>query len=299
MKKEARILGGLFGVACGDALGGTLEFLSKREGKEEYGYLKEIVGGGVWNLKPGEVTDDTMMTIAVACGILQNPKDPLKNIGENFIDWYDGNPKDVGNTVKLAMEGYKRYNSWKKAATYAHKQLDGHTAGNGTLMRCIPAALYYDDLKKIIKVSREQSMLTHYDEKAAEACELYNTIVYRYMNGEEKMKVIEEETTKYQDYEDITSTAKIELNPSGYVVDTLQCALWCFINNGNSEDVICEAVNLYGDPDTIGAIAGGLAGVYYGINDIPERWREKILVKDKLKEIAKKMQEKAIKKDSL
>lgn len=300
MKKEDRIFGGLFGVACGDALGGTLEFLSKKEGKEEYGYLKEIIGGGVWNLKPGEVTDDTMMTIAVAEGILENPKDPLKSIGKNFISWYDTDPKDVGNTVKLAMEGYKKYNSWKKASSYAHKQLSQHSAGNGTLMRCIPVALYYDDLKKIIKISKEQSMLTHYDEKAAEACELYNTIIYRYLNGEEKLKVIEEETLKYQDYEDIMSTKKIELSPSGYVVDTLQCALWCFINTSNSEDAICEAVNIYGDPDTIGAIAGGLAGVYYGIDNIPKRWREKILVKDKLIEIGRKIEDKVlIRKNSI
>lgn len=300
MKKEDRIFGGLFGVACGDALGGTLEFLSKKEGKEEYGYLKEIIGGGVWNLKPGEVTDDTMMTIAVAEGILENPKDPLKSIGKNFISWYDTDPKDVGNTVKLAMEGYKKYNSWKKASSYAHKQLSQHSAGNGTLMRCIPVALYYDDLKNIIKISKEQSMLTHYDEKAAEACELYNTIIYRYLNGEEKLKVIEEETLKYQDYEDIMSTKKIELSPSGYVVDTLQCALWCFINTSNSEDAICEAVNIYGDPDTIGAIAGGLAGVYYGIDNIPKRWREKILVKDKLIEIGRKIEDKVlIRKNSI
>lgn len=82
---------------------------------------------------------------------------------------------------------------------------------------------------------------------------------------------------------------KDDLRASGYVVDTLQCALWCFINNDNVEDIICEAVNLYGDPDTIGAIAGGLAGVYYGYRSIPERWKEKILVKEKLKNIAEKI----------
>ncbi len=289
MKKAHRVFGGLFGVACGDALGGTLEFLSKKEGKEEYGYLKEILGGGVWNLKPGEVTDDTMMTIAVAEGILKNPKEPLKYIGENFLSWYDNKPKDVGNTIRLAIEGYKKHDSWEKAALYAHRELDGQSAGNGTIMRCIPIALYYNDLNKIINLSREQSMITHYDEKAAEACEVYNTIIYRYLNGEEKIKVIEEECRKYSDYEEVLSTKKIELTPSGYVVDTLQCALWCFINTVNAEDAICEAVNLYGDPDTVGAVTGGLAGVYYGVNSIPKRWREKILVKDKLSEIGKKI----------
>lgn len=76
MEKYSRILGGLFGVACGDALGGTLEFLTQDEGKSKYGYLKDIVGGGYWELDAGEVTDDTMMTIAVAEGILDNPESP-------------------------------------------------------------------------------------------------------------------------------------------------------------------------------------------------------------------------------
>ncbi|WP_123052892.1 ADP-ribosylglycohydrolase family protein [Clostridium sp. JN-1] len=291
MKRMDRILGGLYGLACGDALGGTLEFLSKKEGREEYGYIKDIVGGGVWNLRPGEVTDDTMMTIAVAEGILENPQNPIEYIGKNFLKWYDGNPKDVGNTVKLSLEAYKKYGNWKDAVLYAHKKLDGNSAGNGSIMRCLPLALYYRSLKKILKLSKQQSMLTHYDKKTWQACQLYNTIAYRYINNEDKIKAIEEETANYEDYEEIFYTNKIELNSSGYVVDTLQCALWCIINTSNAENAICEAVNLYGDPDTIGAVTGGLAGVYYGIDSIPKRWSEKILLKNKLNYIAQKFNE--------
>ncbi|WP_411680351.1 ADP-ribosylglycohydrolase family protein [Clostridium thailandense] len=289
MKKLDRILGGLFGVACGDALGGTLEFYSKKEGKEEYGYLKDIIGGGVWNLEPGEVTDDTMMTIAVAEGILENPDDPIKSIGKKFLNWYRSNPKDIGNTVKAAIEGYKIHGDWRRAAAYAHDQLAGQSAGNGTLMRCLPVALYYDNFEKMIKITKEQSRLTHFDKKAERACEIYNTIVYHYLRGEEKISTIESVVKAYDEYEEILLTSKRELNPSGYVVDSLICALWCFANTSNPEDAICEAVNLYGDSDTIGAITGGLAGVYYGIEAIPQRWREKILLKNLIYDLGEKL----------
>lgn len=289
MKKLDRILGGLFGVACGDALGGTLEFYSKKEGKEEYGYLKDIIGGGVWNLEPGEVTDDTMMTIAVAEGILEKPEDPIERIGEKFLNWYRSNPKDIGNTVKAAIEGYKIHGDWRRASAYAHEQLAGRSAGNGTLMRCLPVALYYDDFEKMIKITKVQSRLTHFDKKAEKACEIYNTIVYNYLKGEEKISTIESVVKDYDEYEEILSTSKRELNPSGYVVDTLMCALWCFANTSNPEDAVCEAVNLYGDSDTIGAVTGGLAGVYYGIDAIPQRWREKILLKNLIYDLGKKI----------
>ncbi|MBV7275528.1 ADP-ribosylglycohydrolase family protein [Clostridium sp. PL3] len=289
MKKLDRILGGLFGVACGDALGGTLEFYSKKEGKEEYGYLKDIIGGGVWNLEPGEVTDDTMMTIAVAEGILENPDDPIKSIGKKFLNWYRSNPKDIGNTVKAAIEGYKIHGDWRRAAAYAHDQLAGQSAGNGTLMRCLPVALYYDNFEKMIKITKEQSRLTHFDKKAERACEIYNTIVYDYLRGKEKISTIESVVKAYDEYEEILLTSKRELNPSGYVVDSLICALWCFANTSNPEDAICEAVNLYGDSDTIGAITGGLAGVYYGIEAIPQRWREKILLKNLIYDLGEKL----------
>lgn len=282
-------MGGLFGVACGDALGGTLEFTSKEEGEKLYGYHKDIIGGGRLGLRPGDVTDDTTMAIAVAEGILENPELPINAVGRNFVEWYNTNPPDIGMTCRYAIDKYTRCGDWKEASLYVHKATNGMTAGNGTLMRCIPAALYYKNYDKMVEVTKEQSIMTHYDKKASEACVLYNTIVYKYLNGEEKLKAIKGVIQEHKKYGEVLSMKKCELNPSGYVVDTLQCALWCFINNSNIEDIICEAVNLYGDPDTIGAIAGGLAGVYYGYNSIPERWRNKLIVKDKLVSLSEKI----------
>lgn len=289
MERTERVLGALFGVASGDALGGTLEFISESEGKNLYGYHKEIIGGGLMKLSPGEVTDDTIMTIAVAEGIIENPKNPIEAIGNRFVSWYNTKPKDIGITCQDAIERYIKSKDWEDASLYTHKISGEMTAGNGTLMRCIPAALYYSDYDKMVEVTKAQSKMTHYDEKASDACSLYNTIVYKYLKGEDKEKAVVETLKGYKEYENIMLVDKRELNPSGYVVDTFQCALWCFMNNSNVEDIICEAVNLYGDPDTIGAIAGGLAGVYYGYSNIPKRWTDKIILRDKLVKLCDKL----------
>lgn len=289
MDRYSRVLGGLLGLACGDALGGTLEFLSEAEGRIRYGYLKDIIGGGCWDLKPGEVTDDTMMTIAVAEGILENPQNPVSHIGEKFIDWYKSRPKDVGNIINLALSAYIESGSWEIAAASAHGFNEGISAGNGSLMRCIPVALYYKDPEIMTNVTVGQSKLTHYDDKATRACVFYNNLISGYLNGETKITFIKEMLSVYPEYSKVLNMSKCNLKSSGFVVDSLISSLWCFINTNTFEEAVCEAVNLCGDADTVGAITGGLAGAYYGAESIPLRWSEKILVKDKLTELAHRL----------
>jgi ADP-ribosyl-[dinitrogen reductase] hydrolase len=289
LDRYSRVLGGLLGVACGDALGGTLEFLSEAEGRIRYGYLKDIIGGGCWDLEPGEVTDDTMMTICVAEGILDDPKNPIDHIGERFIEWYHSKPKDMGNIINLALSAYIESGSWKIASLSAHGFNEGISAGNGSLMRCIPVALYYRDHQIMELVTEQQSKLTHYDSKATRACLLYNKLVSGYLEGESKISFIKEMLEYYPEYKKVLGMGKCNLKSSGYVVDSLMSALWCFINTDTFEEAVCEAVNLCGDADTVGAITGGLAGAYYGAEAIPSRWSDKILVKDKLIELAQRM----------
>lgn len=277
------------GVACGDALGGTLEFLSEAEGRIRYGYLKDIIGGGCWDLEPGEVTDDTMMTIAVAEGILEDPDDPIGHIGDRFISWYNSKPKDIGNIINLALSAYVESGSWEIAALSAHGFNEGISAGNGSLMRCIPVALYYRNPDLMVKITEQQSKLTHYDKKATRACILYNKLVSGYLEGESKISFLKQMLDYYPEYQKVLNISKCNLKSSGYVVDSLMSALWCFINTDTFEDAVCEAVNLCGDADTVGAITGGLAGAYYGDEAIPVRWSEKILVKDKLIELARRI----------
>ncbi|OCT11089.1 ADP-ribosyl-[dinitrogen reductase] hydrolase [Paenibacillus pectinilyticus] len=276
-----RIRGGLYGVAIGDALGGTTEFMSVPEIKARYGYLIEIVGGGVWRLEPGEVTDDTMMTLCVAEGILDNPKEPVDAIGVHFMNWYQSRPKDIGNTIRHTFENYE--GNWFEAAYLT--DLDwGQSGGNGSLMRCLPVALAYREMEEIARISHMQSKMTHYDERCSEACILYNRIAFRLLQGEDMKEVIQQELVGTE-YESILSSEP-NCEPSGFVVHTFRWVLYILLEASDFSEVVQRAANLGGDSDTIGAIAGGLAGIYYGYEQIPARYADVILVRERLEEIA-------------
>ncbi|GIO33397.1 MULTISPECIES: ADP-ribosylglycohydrolase family protein [Paenibacillus] len=272
-----RIKGGLYGVAVGDALGGTTEFMSAKEVEAKHGYLTEIIGGGVWSLEPGEVTDDTMMTLCVAEGILENPKEPMEAIGRRFMAWYEARPKDIGNIIRHVFEKYE--GDWFEAAFVAHMDM-GQSGGNGSLMRCLPAALAYSDPADMERVTTMQSRMTHYDPRCAEACILYNRIAERLLQGENLRAAILAEAAG-SEYEGVIE-AQPDCPPSGYVVHTFRWVLHILLHAPDFAGVVQQAANLGGDSDTIGAIAGGLAGIHYGYEGIPARYAEAILVKERL-----------------
>lgn len=289
MNRDNRVLGALYGVAIGDALGATLEFMNKDDIKEKYGFLDKVIGGGWLDLTPGEVTDDTYMTLSVAKGILENPENPIDNIGKYFLKWFHSKPKDIGRTCELSMHSYLKYKNWKLASKTTHDYLNKKSAGNGSLMRCIPVALYYKDHSKMIDITIKQSQMTHYDNLASNACVLYNTLVAQYLNDINKMDAIYKVLEKHTDYSCVLQMEKKDLKPTGYVVDTLKCALWCFINTDNFFDAVTISANLGGDADTVAAITGGLAGVYYGYNNIPSEFKDIIIIKNELNEISEKI----------
>ncbi|MGZ9584303.1 ADP-ribosylglycohydrolase family protein [Paenibacillus marinisediminis] len=272
-----RIKGGMYGVAVGDALGGTTEFMSTREIEVKYGYLTEIIGGGVWNLEPGEVTDDTMMTLCVAEGILENPEEPMEAIGRFFMEWYQSRPKDIGNIIRHVFQKYE--GDWFETAFIAHMDL-GQSAGNGSLMRCLPAALAYKDPADIDRVTVIQSRMTHYDPRCAEVCVIYNRIAHRLLQGENLRAAIMAEVAG-SEYEG-NIEAQPDCAPSGFVVHTFRWVLHILLHSSDFAGVVQQAANLGGDSDTIGAISGGLAGIYYGYEGIPARYAEAILIKERL-----------------
>lgn len=281
-----RIRGGLFGVAAGDALGGTTEFMSVPEIRRIHGYLRDIVGGGVWRLAPGEVTDDTMMTLCVADGILEEPTEPLDAIGRRFMEWYHTNPKDIGNVIRHTFVHYN--DSWFQAAYLTHLDL-GQSAGNGTLMRCLPAALAYSELPEMERVTRLQSRMTHYDQRCDEACIIYNRIARRLLQGEDMASAISTETmgTIYGD----SYTEEPDCEPNGFVVHTFRWVLHLLASSDSFSDVVQRAANLGNDSDTVGAIAGGLAGIHWGFDGIPAAYTDAILIRERLEDTAKRLWE--------
>ncbi|MFB5266059.1 ADP-ribosylglycohydrolase family protein [Paenibacillus enshidis] len=272
-----RIKGGLYGVAVGDALGGTTEFMSTREIEAKHGYLTEIIGGGVWHLQPGEVTDDTMMTLCVAEGILDNPVEPMDAIGRFFMEWYQSQPKDIGNIIRQVFQRYE--GDWFEAAFIAHMDL-GQSGGNGSLMRCLPAVMAYKDPAAMEQVTVLQSRMTHYDPRCAEVCVMYNRMAYRLLEGENIRAAILAEVAG-SEYEDIIE-AQPDCPPNGFVVHTFRWVLHILLHAQDFAEVVQQAANLGEDSDTIGAIAGGLAGIHYGYEGIPARYAEAILIKERL-----------------
>lgn len=272
-----RIKGGIYGVAVGDALGGTTEFMTEQEIKEKHGYLTEIIGGGVWSLEPGEVTDDTMMTLCVADGILENTEEPVEAIGRFFKEWYQSRPKDIGNIIRRVFEQFE--GDWFEAAFIAHMDM-GQSGGNGSLMRCLPVALAYKELSDIDRVTIMQSRMTHYDPRCAEVCVMYNRIAHRLLQGEDLVTSIKAEIAGSEYEESIKSLP--DCPPSGFVVHTFRWVLHILLHTTTFEEVVQKAANLGGDSDTIGAIPGGLAGIYYSYEGIPAKYKNAILIKERL-----------------
>lgn len=276
-----QIKGGLFGIAVGDALGGTTEFMTRREIADQYGYLTNMIGGGVWDLEPGEVTDDTMMTLCVAEGILENPSEPLNAIGKRFLEWYYSNPKDIGNIIRFVLGEYN--GNWFESAIEAHMTL-GQSAGNGSLMRCLPAALCYTNLEDVTRIAHLQSKMTHYDERCNEACVIYCRIVYRILNeGVNIHKALQQEIRHTRYSHMLNEEPNCE--PDGFVEHTFKWVFHILLTSHSFSEVVQKAANAGGDSDTIAAIAGGVAGVHYGYDGIPESYASKILIADRLEEV--------------
>lgn len=286
MKPINRVRGGIFGSACGDSLNKCLKYLQNKEK-----YKKKCNGIKRYYVEyiDGEITDDTKMMLATAKGIIESPEEPTSSIGKFFLKIYHDNPQNLGLTIRIALAEYEKYKDWKKASLKAHLRLGGRSAGNGSLMRTLPIALYYNDLDKMIEVTKKQSNLTHYSKIASEACILYNILIYRYLRGENKIGVLEDVLKKYPLYKDIMNIDESKLARRECAVDTLRCSLWCFLNTESYEEAVLKSIEIYEDKDTIGTITGGIAGVYYGYDNISENWKENLLIKDELLMISDKI----------
>jgi ADP-ribosyl-[dinitrogen reductase] hydrolase len=276
-----KIKGGLFGVAVGDALGVSAEFLDPIQIKHLYGYITEITGGGIFSFEKGEVSDDTDMTLAVARGILQQPDNPYANIGKEFLKWKETFPKDIGNTIDHVLTHYD--GDWFYAAEQAHVSFGGRSAGNGSLMRVLPVTLFYSDINEATRVAYYQSKMTHHDELASEACVLYTKIANHLLNGKSLAHSIKKEVegTRYE----VVLHGEPSGNPDGFVVNSLQWSLYYLLSTSSFEELVQHCVNAGYDADTTAAIAGGLAGIYYGFEGIPTRYINTLLKKDEIEQI--------------
>lgn len=274
-----RYEGAMLGVAVGDALGAPLEFMRAEEIRRKHGGpVREMIGGGWLSVEPGEVTDDTQMTLAVAEGLAM-PNGGMFQIGENFLTWSGTHPKDIGGTCAAVIGEMSRNrptsgDDWRMAALRLYKTTHGQTAGNGALMRTIYPAIFYQDRETAIKRAVEIGQMTHYHGMSDLTISAYTEAVHTIANSEYSAEQAKEEVER------ITASVRAAgtkhdgepTQPTGYCLDSLICALNAIRDTDSFEDALVTAVNLGGDADTIGAITGGLAGAIYGASAIPLRW---------------------------
>lgn len=291
MTDQDRYRGCLLGLACGDAIGTTVEFSTRGS----FNPLTDMVGGGPFHLKPGEWTDDTSMALCLAHSLVHckgfNPVDQMNR----YCNWRSvgymsstGSCFDIGNTVSEALSRYLRTSDPFAGST------DRYAAGNGALMRLAPVPMFYAlDAQKVFKFSGESTRTTHGAQEAIECSMLFGLQLQTALAGCEKEEILAIEypellSPKVQSIAASDYRGKIEsqIKGSGYSVESLEAALWCFHMTDSYEAAVLRAANLGDDADTTAAICGQLAGAFYGISGIPERWLSKIVMREEITVLA-------------
>lgn len=293
--RRDQVLGGLLGVHAGDSLGATLEFAPWSRIRQEYpdGH-REIVGGGAFGWAPGDATDDTDLTVAVLGAYTDTHGYTPHGAATRMAAWYQRGPRDVGGATS---RGLSRFIASGDPARAGAGQ---GSAGNGSLMRCIPTGLIRGDDAARHRESAEISAVTHDDHACVGSCVAYNHMVHRLLEGDTPQQAVAaaraltDETLGPAAADvraaldagetlDLAALAADGGNPyggSGYVLHSLALAVAAVEDPRSFEDVIADVAYLGGDTDTNAAIAGGLVGVRDGASAIPDRWVDKLQYRD-------------------
>lgn len=282
-----RFRGCLLGLACGDAVGTTVEFYPRGRFKP----LEDMVGGGKFKVQKGDWTDDTSMALCLAESLLQKNGFDAHDQMERYLKWGNegylsckSHAFGVGKTVARALGVFIRTGNPYAGST------DPTTAGNGSIMRLAPVVMYYyPNVDDVIQYAGESSITTHGAEECVLSCQLLASIIYNALAGKDKESVLfqnhltnvplPQSIQKIADG-DYRNKSIEQIRGTGYVVDSLEAALWCFYTTENFKDAILRAANLGDDADTTAAICGQVAGAYYGENIIPLSWLNNLAMKE-------------------
>ncbi len=268
MNPQERAIGAYLGLAVGDALGATVEFMTPREIKARHGLHREIIGGGWLNLPRGRVTDDTGMALALGEAVLERDGVESETVARAFDRWMRSRPVDIGNTVR---RGIVRFRSTGEAQV-PPDEFDG---GNGACMRLLPVALwgYGRDPDLLCAAVVTQAHVTHNSPLSDAGSCCVAEMIRMALEGASLLDLLHGPVAR------LTTTfpafkfrPRRRENPSGFIVDTLQVVFQSLFDTESLEACLVEAVNRGGDADTTGAIAGMVAGALYGPAALPERW---------------------------
>jgi ADP-ribosyl-[dinitrogen reductase] hydrolase len=295
MDLRQRYQGTLLGLAVGDAVGTTVEFRPRGS----FTPLTDMVGGGPFGLAPGQWTDDTSMALCLAASLVELRSFDLRDQIERYVRWRrdgymssTGHCFDIGNATAAALDRYLRTGDPRSGST------DPRSAGNGSIMRLAPVPLFfYPDTARAISYAAASSETTHRAATALDACRLLALFICRALDGLNKDALL---LTPYPGFDaapltpeiasiaagDYRTKTKDDIAGSGYVVRSLEAALWCFYTTPTYRDAVLAAANLGDDADTTAAVCGQLAGAYYGVDAIPPQWLERLAYCEQIRDLA-------------
>lgn len=273
--------GSIFGAITGDALGAPLEF----QERGSLPLLENFSIGGAHNVSKGEWTDDSSMMLCLMQSIIDNGQNfDLHDQIKNYLKWYKkgflctrSSCFDIGISTRNALDHYHIFNDFKPSN-------EEHLSGNGSIMRLAPVPLYYSDYEKALNYSVQSSMTTHQSELCLDGCLLLSAIIHliTYKQIKDKNELLFSQEIKllpFQTYQfrqmvsfDFLKLSYEDIPNSGFVLDTLISAIWCFYHSDNYKDSVLKAANLCGDSDTIACVCGQISGAFYGFDNIPKEW---------------------------
>ena len=285
-----RAKGALIGLALGDALGTSVEFSER----DSVPHVTDLAGGGPFGLAPGQWTDDTSMALCLAESLLERRALDPRDLMERFCRWRDhgynsvtGTCFDIGVTTDAALRSFRATGEPLSGST------DPNDAGNGSLMRLSPVAIrWWRDRAEAVEAARLQSRTTHGAVQAVEACALFAEILVESIAGHPKESVL-----RCREWDGDARIAEVAagswrtkerdaISSSGYVLHTLEAALWCVGRTESVADALILAVNLGHDADTVGAVTGQLAGALWGMSGAPTAWLDRLAWRDRIESLA-------------
>jgi ADP-ribosyl-[dinitrogen reductase] hydrolase len=296
-----RYRGCLLGLACGDAVGTTVEF----KPRGSFPPVTDMVGGGPFHLNPGEWTDDTSMALCLGSSLVECGSFDATDQMQRYCRWQDdgywssnGRCFDIGNTVANALNRFRSSGEPFSGSTHPK------SAGNGSIMRLAPVVMFFaPDGAAVQRYAAESSRTTHGCDEAVDACRLFGAMLLRALEGATKEEILAADVETPADGRGLCpsilaiqrgawrSKQETEIRGTGYVVDSLEAALWCFATTGSFRDAILRATNLGNDADTTAAVCGQIAGAYYGAEGISAEWREKLALREEIEDLAQALDE--------
>lgn len=285
-----RALGGFLGLACGDALGAVVEFCPRGSFKP----LSDMRSGGKFRLPKGHWTDDTSMAICLAESLVSKPEfDPLDQMNR-YYEWAGtGKNSSLPYTFGVGKQVAFMLGEFKKTGNPYTPRTDSKYSGNGSLMRLMPVILrYHGNTEDVLNYAELSSKTTHATTEAIQSCQYFSKLILRIFQGIPKEKLFQDEEALQ--FDKLTSICLGEFKNKtsdsvgsvGYVIDSLEAALWAFWHTENFRDAVLMAANLGDDADTNASICGQIAGAYYGVKNIPKEWLECLYRREDIEKLA-------------